>query len=90
MSERFAQENHTAGWWTTLVRLGEPESSCCKVVGDCLKPVYGLFGAFHIARLRAIVGYFMGVYMSQLALSFKGVLLDLVMTCLVGVDVMKC
>ena len=76
------------GWWTTLVclgegsfrldeggfHLGEPESSYDKDAGDCLKPAYGLFGACYIARLRALVVCFVGIYMSKLALSFKGVI----------------
>ena len=40
------------------LRLSEPESSCDKVVRDCLKPVYGLFGACHIACFGGCYGWF--------------------------------
>ena len=78
MREKFAQVNLGAGWWTTLVHLGERilclgeplrlrelESSCGKFVRDYLKPMYGLLGPCYTAHLRAIVGCFVGIYMSQ-------------------------
>ena len=57
--------NSGARWWTTLVRLSEgglglsePESSNNILLGDCLKPVCGLFGACHIACFGGYCGWF--------------------------------
>ena len=43
-----------------ILRLGEPERSRGRVVGDGLKPVYGLFGDFYIACFRGYCGLFSG------------------------------
>ena len=40
------------------LRLGEPESSYGRLLGDCLKPVCGLFRACHIACFRGYCGWF--------------------------------
>ena len=40
------------------LRVGEPKSSCHRLLGGCLKPVCGLFGACHIACLRGYCGRF--------------------------------
>ena len=40
--------------------LGEPESPCSRCLGDCLKPVYGLFGACYIACFGGYCGEFCG------------------------------
>ena len=41
-----------------LVRLGKLESSCNRLLGDCLKLVCGLFRACHIACFGGYCGQF--------------------------------
>ena len=54
----FTQANPGAKLDVALVRLGELKSSYCKLLGDCLKSVCGLFEACHIACFGGYCGRF--------------------------------